>query len=82
MRAADNIFLKKIINDGLYLKISQAYAALLEGKAVGVVGDQRRSGYIIMLRAVCTIDFMTASCFEFSPRSVIFFDFLLCVKKF
>ena len=62
---ADQIFIEEIRNAGLYRKISQAYAALMSDKAVGVVGDQRLHGNIIWLRAVQTTDFMTAKIFLF-----------------
>ncbi|KAK5132309.1 GMP synthase (glutamine-hydrolyzing) [Meristemomyces frigidus] len=65
VQAADQIFIEEIRAAGLYRAISQAFAALMEGKAVGVVGDQRLHGWIIALRAVVTTDFMTADAFEF-----------------
>ncbi|RHZ69473.1 hypothetical protein Glove_283g102 [Diversispora epigaea] len=57
VQAADNIYIEKIKKAGLYRKISQAYAALLPVKAVGVMGDKRTYGQVIVLRAVETIDF-------------------------
>ena len=58
-READKIFIEAIIAAGLYLKISQAFAALLGGvKAVGVEGDQRSYGQCIVLRAVTTTDYV------------------------
>lgn len=65
VQEADQIFIEEIRAAGLYRQISQAFAALMEGKAVGVVGDQRLHGHIIALRAVQTTDFMTADAFEF-----------------
>jgi len=65
VQEADKIFIEEIKAAGLYRQISQAFAALMEGKAVGVVGDQRLHGHIIALRAVQTTDFMTADAFEF-----------------
>lgn len=65
VQEADQIFIEEIRAAGLYRKISQAYAALLGVKAVGVVGDQRLHGEVVALRAVETTDFMTAEAFEF-----------------
>nr|OQO27847.1 GMP synthase [glutamine-hydrolyzing] [Rachicladosporium sp. CCFEE 5018] len=62
---ADEMFIAEIRAAGLYRQISQAFAAVMEGRAVGVVGDQRLHGYIIALRAVQTTDFMTARAFRF-----------------
>ena len=64
-READHIFITEIQEAGLYRKISQAYAALLPVKAVGVMGDKRVHNQVIALRAVETTDFMTADSFEF-----------------
>lgn len=64
-READNVFIEEIRAAGLYKKISQAFAALLPVRAVGVVGDKRAYDQIISLRAVTTIDFMTAKAFRF-----------------
>ncbi len=60
LRLADNIFIEELRNAGLYDKTSQAFAVFLPIKSVGVVGDTRRYDYVIALRAVETIDFMTA----------------------
>ena len=68
VQEADQIFIEEIKAAGLYRQISQAFAALMEGKAVGVVGDQRLHGHIIALRAVQTTDFMTADAFEFEQK--------------
>lgn len=65
VQEADAIFISEIRAAGLYGQIAQAFAAMMEGKAVGVVGDQRLHGYIIALRAVSTSDFMTADSFVF-----------------
>ncbi|KAI8904757.1 class I glutamine amidotransferase-like protein [Gorgonomyces haynaldii] len=63
-RHADFIFIEEIKKAGLYRKISQAYAALLPVKSVGVMGDNRTYEQVIALRAVETTDFMTADWFE------------------
>ncbi|ETI20768.1 GMP synthase [glutamine-hydrolyzing] [Cladophialophora carrionii CBS 160.54] len=64
-RHADKIFIDEIVSSGLYRKISQAFAALLPVKAVGVMGDKRVHAQVIALRAVETTDFMTADWFPF-----------------
>jgi GMP synthase (glutamine-hydrolysing) len=68
IQRADKIFLDAIREARLYDKIAQAYAAILDCQAVGVVGDQRRRGWIICLRAVCTKDFMTANVYPFDMK--------------
>ncbi len=60
LRQADAIFIEELHNADLYHKTSQAFAVFLPVKSVGVVGDARRYEYVIALRAVETIDFMTA----------------------
>ncbi|MDQ7049437.1 MAG: glutamine-hydrolyzing GMP synthase [Enterobacterales bacterium] len=60
LRLADNIFIEELYNYKLYHKTSQAFAVFLPVKSVGVVGDARKYDYVIALRAVETIDFMTA----------------------
>lgn len=57
---ADHIFIEELRRHDLYDKTSQAFAVFLPIKSVGVVGDARRYEYVIALRAVETIDFMTA----------------------
>jgi GMP synthase (glutamine-hydrolysing) len=64
-RKADHIFISEIRAAGLYDQISQAFAALLPVKAVGVMGDKRVHQQVIALRAVQTTDFMTANIFRF-----------------
>jgi len=60
LQKADAIFIEALRDAELYDKISQAFAVFLPIKSVGVVGDARRYSYVISLRAVETIDFMTA----------------------
>lgn len=60
LREADAIFLEELHASGWYHKTSQAFAVFLPVKSVGVVGDARRYEWVITLRAVETIDFMTA----------------------
>ncbi|KAK4203774.1 putative GMP synthase [Triangularia verruculosa] len=65
-RKADHIFISMIREAGIYNEMSQAYAGLDTNRAVGVMGDARVYGYIIILRAVTTTNFMTAEPYEFS----------------
>lgn len=60
LRLADNIFITELENHDLYNKTSQAFAVFLPVKSVGVMGDGRKYDWVISLRAVETIDFMTA----------------------
>ena len=60
LRKADRIFIEELYNHDLYDKISQAFVVFLPVKSVGVIGDSRRYDYVVSLRAVETIDFMTA----------------------
>ena len=60
LRKADAIFIEELVQAGWYDKVSQAFAVFLPVKSVGVVGDARRYAHVISLRAVETIDFMTA----------------------
>jgi GMP synthase (glutamine-hydrolysing) len=60
LRQADAIFIEELHREDYYQKTSQAFAVFLPVKSVGVVGDGRRYEYVIALRAVETVDFMTA----------------------
>ena len=60
LQNADHIFIEELIRADLYNSVSQAFAVLLPVKSVGVVGDERRYAEVIALRAVETVDFMTA----------------------
>jgi len=61
LREADAIFLEELRKANYYDKVSQAFAVLLPVKSVGVVGDARRYADVVALRAVETVDFMTAT---------------------
>jgi GMP synthase (glutamine-hydrolysing) len=60
LRRADAIFIEELRRQELYDTVSQAFAVFLPVRSVGVMGDGRRYDYVIALRAVETIDFMTA----------------------
>jgi GMP synthase (glutamine-hydrolysing) len=60
LRRADHIFIEELRRADLYDRTSQAFAVFLPVKSVGVMGDGRRYDYVIALRAVETVDFMTA----------------------
>jgi len=60
LQLADDIFIDELRKYDLYDQVSQAFAVFLPVKSVGVMGDGRRYEYVIALRAVETIDFMTA----------------------
>lgn len=65
LRKADAIYLEEIRNAGLYDEIWQAFAVLLPVKTVGVMGDARTYDHVCALRAVTSIDGMTADFFPF-----------------
>ena len=60
LRSADAIFMEELERSGWYEKTAQAFAVFQPIKSVGVVGDGRRYAWVIALRAVETVDFMTA----------------------
>ena len=59
-KIASKIVEEELWEAGIYNKVWQAYAAVGDDKAVGVVGDERRYGNIVMIRVVDSIDAMTA----------------------
>ena len=68
LRLADAIFIEELHRADCYDKVSQAFAVFLPVKSVGGVGDARRYAYVITLRAVETIDFMTARWARLDPE--------------
>ena len=70
LREADVRFIDEIRKAGLYDKIWQAFAVILPVKTVGVMGDERTYDNVIGLRAVTSVDGMTADWFDF-PKDVL-----------
>jgi GMP synthase (glutamine-hydrolysing) len=70
LREADARFIEEIRLAGLYGKIWQAFAVLLPVKSVGVMGDERTYDNVVALRAVTSVDGMTADWFDF-PKDVL-----------
>ena len=60
LRKADAIFIEELYKSDWYYKVSQAFTVFLPVKSVGVMGDGRKYDWVVSLRAVETIDFMTA----------------------
>ncbi|MGL5555792.1 MAG: glutamine-hydrolyzing GMP synthase, partial [Aeromonas veronii] len=60
LRRADAVFIEELRKADLYNQVSQAFAVFLPVRSVGVMGDGRKYDWVIALRAVETIDFMTA----------------------
>lgn len=60
LREVDHIYISKLKESGYYDKTWQAFAALLPVKSVGVMGDGRTYEYVVTLRAVTSVDAMTA----------------------
>ena len=60
LRQADAIFLEELRRHDLYDKVSQAFVVFLPVRSVGVMGDARHYSHVVALRAVETVDFMTA----------------------
>jgi GMP synthase (glutamine-hydrolysing) len=70
LRAADEILIDEIKSAGLYRKVSQALAVLLPISTVGVMGDERSYENVVAIRAVESVDFMTAD-FSKIPYEVL-----------
>ncbi len=70
LQQADNIFISTIRKHGLYNDIWQAFAVFLPVRTVGVMGDNRTYENVIVLRAVNSVDGMTADWYDF-PKHVL-----------
>jgi GMP synthase (glutamine-hydrolysing) len=71
LREADYLYVTELRKRGLYHKIWQAFAVLLPVKSVGVTGDDRNYGYVLALRAVVSLDGMTADVFDFPTKDLL-----------
>ena len=71
LREADAIYISELRERGLYDRIWQAFCVLLPIRSVGVTGDTRHYGYVLALRAVNSIDAMTADVFPFSADDLL-----------
>ncbi|MFB6434578.1 MAG: glutamine-hydrolyzing GMP synthase [Candidatus Malihini olakiniferum] len=60
LRRADAIFIEELHKANLYHKVSQAFTVFLPVRSVGVMGDRRKYDWVVSLRAIASIDFMTA----------------------
>ncbi|MBU0474534.1 MAG: glutamine-hydrolyzing GMP synthase [Bacteroidetes bacterium] len=68
LREADQIFIDELHNFGIYDEIWQAFAVLLPIQSVGVMGDARTYENVLALRAVTSVDGMTADWYPFKPE--------------
>ena len=68
LRNADEIYINEIKNAGFYDEIWQAFAVLLPTRSVGVTGDARTYEYVCALRAVTSVDGMTADIYQFNTE--------------
>lgn len=65
LKAADQVFIQELRRAGIYDKIWQAFCVLLPVRSVGVQGDSRSYSYVLSLRAVTSVDGMTADWYPF-----------------
>lgn len=65
LKEADDIYISSIKNAGIYNEIWQAFAVLLPVQSVGVMGDARTYEFVLALRAVTSVDGMTADWYNF-----------------
>ena len=71
LRRADHLFLSELRSRGLYDKIWQAFCVLLPIRSVGVSGDMRRYGHVLALRAVASIDAITADVYPMDMTDLL-----------
>lgn len=68
LREADSLYIEMLHEYDLYSQIWQAFCVLLPVKSVGVMGDERTYEYTLVLRAVNSVDGMTADFYEFDYK--------------
>jgi GMP synthase (glutamine-hydrolysing) len=71
LRRADLLFLTELRSRGLYDSIWQAFCVLLPVRSVGVSGDMRRYGHVLALRAVASLDAITADVYPMAMRDLL-----------
>jgi GMP synthase (glutamine-hydrolysing) len=71
LRDADHIFVSELKKRGLYDEIWQAFAVLLPVRSTGVAGDVRKYGWVVALRAITSVDGMTADVYPFPMKDLL-----------
>ncbi len=71
LRRADALYIAELRNRGFYDKIWQAFCVLLPVKSVGVSGDMRRYGHVLALRAVASVDAITADVYPLPMKDLL-----------
>ena len=71
LQEADALFINELVSRKLYDKIWQAFCVLLPVKSVGVTGDAREYGYVLALRAIKSVDGMTADVYPFETYDLL-----------
>ncbi|MCK5671748.1 MAG: glutamine-hydrolyzing GMP synthase [Spirochaetales bacterium] len=77
LQEADSLFINELKKRDLYNEIWQAFCVLLPVKSVGVTGDAREYGYVLALRAIISVDGMTADVYPFNTKDLLEISSLL-----